>query len=101
MHRAKPSPTSLSNQKARFRTEFGSALSIQLAKQKTTAASLAEKLGITASYATQTMTGHTRASPRWVDLVSDALNLCDTDRGELHIAAARDYGYKIDLTPKK
>jgi hypothetical protein len=46
------------------------------------------------------MAGRKSVSPQWADLVADAMKLDESARIELHRAAARDAGYKLDLIKK-
>jgi transcriptional regulator with XRE-family HTH domain len=101
MPAARRSMTSRSNaetKRARFRTAFGTALSAQLAQHQQTQADLARRLSRSASYLNQVMSGRKPASAEWVELVADALELAAMERHGLHAAAARDRGYKLDLT---
>ena len=65
---------------------------------------LAQAVGKSPAYTNQTMTGRKHASPEWVNLVAETLNLSQKERVVLHRAAAKDQGYEIDLgvyKPKK
>jgi cyanate lyase len=84
--------------RARFRTEFGTALSVQLARRRMTQSDLAHSVGRSPSYTNQVMSGRKGASPQWVELVADTLRLSKADRRRLHFAAAKDHGYRLDLT---
>jgi cyanate lyase len=84
--------------RARFRTEFGVALSVELAKRQMTQVDLAEQMGRSVSYTNQVMSGRRGASPEWVELVADTLRLTREKRQKLHFAAAKDHGYQLDLT---
>lgn len=95
------SPTSPSDgeRRARFRTEFGAALSVRLAERQMTQADLATAAGKAASYTNSVMSGRKGASPEWVNLIAQTLNLSTEERQKLHAAAARDHGFDIpDLT---
>ncbi len=57
-------------------------------------------MGKTPVYVSRTLTGRVKPSPGWVDLVADTLRLSAEKRQALHVAAAKDNGFKIDLTKK-
>ena len=78
---------------------FGESVSRALADSGLTQTVLAEKLDKTVGYLNNTMTGKAAASPKWADLVADVLKVSAAKRTELHVGAAKDKGYKIDLTP--
>jgi len=78
---------------------FGASVSAALAERRLSQADLAEALGRSPAYLNQTMTGTKPASAEWADLVADTLKLSRVKRAELHAAAARDHGFKLDLTP--
>lgn len=84
----------------RYATAFGAALTEQLAGRRMLQADLAKQLGRSAAYTNQVMTGRKKASPEWVDLIAGSLNLTDAERQRLHVAAATDHGFKLDLTKK-
>ena len=80
-------------------SHFGASVSAVLAERQLSQADLAEALGRSRAYLNQTMTGTKPASAEWADLVADTLKLSRTKRAQLHAAAARDHGFKLDLTP--
>lgn len=102
MSAKRPSQISHSDEvrRARFRTAFGAALSTFLAEKQMTQSDLAAAAGRSSSYTNQVMSGRKGASPQWVNLVSDVLGLANEKRQRLHVAAAKDHGYEIDLTYK-
>jgi HD-GYP domain-containing protein (c-di-GMP phosphodiesterase class II) len=53
-----------------------------------------------AAYVNQLITGHKKPSPEWVDLIADTLKLSPEQRQALHVAAAKQHGFKLDLTKK-
>lgn len=61
---------------------------------------LAAKTGRSTAYVNQLITGHKKPSPEWVDLIADTLNLSPERRRDLHADAARQHGFKLDLTKK-
>jgi hypothetical protein len=77
---------------------FGESVSGVLADRRMTQSGLAAELDVTVAYVNQTMISKA-ASPRWADLVADVLKMSSQQRADLHVAAAKDAGYKIDLTP--
>jgi hypothetical protein len=80
---------------------FGTSVSAALAERRLSQIDLATALGRWAAYVNQTMTGVKSPSAQWADLVADVLKLSRAKRAELHAAAARDHGFKLDLTPPK
>lgn len=80
---------------------FGTSVSTLLTEAGMTKAELADKLGKSPAYISQTTTGVTKPSARWVNMVSDVLNLTPEQRYNLHMDAAIDHGFfKLDLTAK-
>jgi plasmid maintenance system antidote protein VapI len=80
-----------------YATEFGRALDEQLADRSIRQADLARATESSPAYINRMMTGSTRASPQWVDLVAKVLKANPQERRRLHRAAAKDAGFKIDL----
>jgi cyanate lyase len=80
-------------------SQFGVSVSAALAERRLSQVDLANALGRSPAYVNQTMTGTKPASAEWADLVADTLKLSRAKRAELHAAAARDHGFKLDLTP--
>jgi cyanate lyase len=80
-------------------SRFGASVRAALTERQISQADLADVLGRSRAYLNQTLTGVKPASAQWVDLVADALKLSHAKRAELHAAAARDHGFKLDLTP--
>ena len=76
---------------------FGAAVSRALVERQMSQADLAGALGKSPAYTNQTLTGRKSASPEWVNLVAQALQLSPKQRASLHRAAAKDQGYEIDL----
>lgn len=83
----------------RYKTAFGQALAEQLARRHLRQADLARATSSTPGWVNKTMTGAKAASPGWADLIADVLGLGPEERRRLHYAAARDAGFKLDLTP--
>jgi hypothetical protein len=81
-------------------SHFGTSVSAALAERRLSQIDLATALGRSAAYVNQTMTGVKSPSAQWAD-VADVLKLSCAKRAELHAVAARDHGFKLDLTPPK
>lgn len=79
-------------------TPFGEALNLALAERRLNQGDLAASVGTSVPYVNQTMTGSANVSPQWTDLVAQALALDPRRTVELHQAAARTAGFKLDLT---
>lgn len=79
-------------------SNFGTAVSDMLTAAKMNQRELAAVSGKTLSYVNQTLTGNKHVSPAWADFIADIFNASAADRMRLHQAAARDVGYKLDLT---
>jgi transcriptional regulator with XRE-family HTH domain len=80
-------------------SRFGASVKEALVERQISQAELAVALGRSPAYLNQTMTGTKPASAQWADLIADVLKLSPAKRVELHAAAARDHGFKLDLTP--
>jgi transcriptional regulator with XRE-family HTH domain len=78
-------------------TEFGRAFAAALERHGRSQTSVAESLGTSRAYVSALRTGSKNATASTVDRVADALNLAETERVELHRAAAKDAGFKLDL----
>ncbi len=79
-------------------TETAAALGEILAERRVSQYRVSKLAGISQPYMNQVATGRRRASAEWIDLISNALDLTPEERERLHRAAARDHGFKIDLT---
>jgi plasmid maintenance system antidote protein VapI len=79
-------------------TAFGRLLAEELDRQQMRQTKLAGSVSRSPQYINALISGTKRASPEWVDLVADTLQLTDTDRQRMHEAAALDRGYRLDLT---
>jgi transcriptional regulator with XRE-family HTH domain len=82
----------------RYETAFGQALAAQLSERGVTQRGLASSTGVSPAYINRMMTGSARPSSGWADLVADALGVPALVRQQLHTAAAKDAGFKLDLT---
>ena len=78
---------------------FGTSVSNLLTEAGLTKAELAARLGKSPAYISQTTTGVTKPSARWVNMVADVLKLTPEQRYNLHMDAAMDHGFfTLDLT---
>ena len=80
------------------RTLTAEALGEILAGRKLSQARAASASGFSQPYLNQVATGKRLPSADWVDTVANALGLSPEERERLHRAAAKDHGFKIDLT---
>ena len=81
-----------------YRTNFGTTIASMLEDRGRTQADVARATERSLSYVNQTLTGGKSVSPNWADLVSDVLNLESSERVLLHWAAAKDHGFKLELS---
>ena len=58
---------------------------------------LAEIVGTSPAYFNHLATGYRTPSPQLIETMAVALNLSPVQTVQLHQAAARDHGFKIDL----
>ena len=79
-------------------TEAAAALDEILSRRGVSQYRVSKLSGLSQPYVNQIATGRRRASAEWIDLVANALDLTPEERQRLHRAAARDHGFKIDLT---
>ena len=86
--------------RSRYASPFGASVSVALAGARMTQTELAAKTGRSTAYVNQLITGHKTPSPEWVDFIADTLNLSPRQREGLHVAAAKQHGFKLDLTKK-
>jgi transcriptional regulator with XRE-family HTH domain len=77
-------------------TKFGSSARKLLAENRMTQKELADAMGKSAAYTNHVFTGYRPANAAWVDLVADVMGLPLDKRIELHRAAAKDAGFKLD-----
>jgi cyanate lyase len=82
--------------KTKYDTAFGASASVRLAEARMTQVDLAKAMGKPVPYVNQTLTGRKPANAAWVDLVCDVMNLDHDKRVEMHRAAARDAGFRLD-----
>ena len=81
-------------------TETAQALGEILAGRGVTQYRAAKMAGTSQPFLNQVATGRRRASAEWIDLIAGALELSPEESERLHRAAARDHGFRIDLTKK-
>ena len=79
-------------------TETAAALGEILARRSVSQNRASKLSGVSQPYMNQIATGRRLASADWIDTVAAALELSPEEREKLHRAAARDHGFKIDLT---
>lgn len=90
----------MAKKRNKFSTDLGASVSQALAGARMTQSELAQSTNQSISYTNQIITGRRTASAGWCDLVADTLNLSDKERENLHYNAAKQAGYKLDLTKK-
>ena len=78
-------------------TAFGRAFAAALERHARSQSSVAESLGTSRAYVSALRTGSKSATASTVDRVADALQLAEPERVELHRAAAKDAGFRLDL----
>lgn len=78
-----------------YSTNFGVSVSNALAGTSMTQTDVAASAGVSQPYLNQMMTGAKKPAPEWVDIIATTLKLSKKARQELHIAAARDHGFKL------
>lgn len=76
-------------------SNFGTSVSQWLIEAKATQVDLSNSAGISQPYLNQMMTGRKKPSPEWVDIIASTLKLSKEKTQELHLAAARDHGFKL------
>lgn len=80
----------------KYETAFAKALSEQLSAKQTNQSALAQTISASPTYISKVMNGERTVSPKWAELIANALELSRKERAKLHQAAARDAGFKID-----
>lgn len=76
----------------------GKALGKGLELAKVSQSALARATGASQGYISGVISGNKLPSASWLDLMADTLEMTPAQRVELHRSAARDHGFKIDLT---
>ena len=78
-----------------YATHVAASLGPALAERGVTQADLAARLAVTPAYVSNVTNGRKPASARWADLVADVLEMTKDERRDLHVAAAKDAGFKL------
>jgi len=79
-------------------TNFSSSASSLLAELNLTQNELSRRINKNPRYINHIMRGRRNPSAEYIDLIANTLNLSEEDTVRLHRAAAKDCGYKLDLT---
>ncbi|WP_218014061.1 helix-turn-helix domain-containing protein [Rubellimicrobium roseum] len=82
-------------------TETAQALGEILAGRDLSQARAAKLAGTSQPFLNQVATGRRKPSAEWVDLIAAALALSPEESERLHRAAAKDHGFRIDLTERR
>jgi transcriptional regulator with XRE-family HTH domain len=82
------------------KTLTAEALGEILAGRNVSQARVASAAGFSQPYVNQIATGKRLPPADWIDTVANALGLSPKERERLHRAAAKDHGFKIDLTKR-
>ena len=90
----------MDDRRTRYNNSFGASVSTALAEARMTQTELAEKTGRSPAYLNQVITGRKKPSAEWADLIANTLNLSPEQRQQLHFEAAKQHGFKLDLTKK-
>ena len=78
-----------------YNSNFGTSVSNALAEARLTQSEVATSARISQPYFNQMLTGLKKPSPEWVDIIASTLNFSNEKRRELHVAAAKDHGFKL------
>lgn len=76
---------------------FGAALGKYLDQYGKSRSAVASEMGITRSYISQLTTGAKTVSAEKVDSLADTIGITEEERVDLHRAAAKSAGFRIDL----
>jgi len=77
-------------------TNFGTAVTGYLTARGMSQTALANVIGKDASHVNHVITGrYSRPTASWADLVANALDLDPEETYRLHLAAAKDQGFKL------
>lgn len=79
-------------------SETGKALGEILSGRDVSQSRLARLTARSQPYVNQVVNGKRHPSAEWIETMANALALEDTERERLHRAAAKDHGFRIDLT---
>jgi transcriptional regulator with XRE-family HTH domain len=83
----------MSDDKKHFSNELNKILSQSNVSQS----ALSRELGVSRAYVSYLATGKKQPSAERADEIADAVKASDEDRTKLHVAAARDLGFKINF----
>lgn len=83
------------------KSAFGEALDKVLSAHQVSNAALASGVGVDPAHLHRQRFGSRYVSGPYVDQISSTLGLNDRETTELHRAAAKDAGFKLDLTKPK
>ncbi len=78
-------------------TEAGAALDALISSRGLSQYATAKAAGTSQSHLNQVVNGERLPSADWLDVIGAALDLSPDERAQLHRAAARSHGFKIDL----
>ena len=77
-------------------TNFGQEVSTMLASRSMTQAALASSINKSPNHLNHKLYGrYSHPTASWAELVANALELSEADRYRLHLAAAKDSGFKL------
>ncbi len=74
---------------------FASTVSTVLDSRGMSQTALAQAVGTSTAYVNHLMTGYRRPTANWADLVANALGVDEGTRKAMHLAAAKDLGFKL------
>lgn len=80
------------------RTEAGGLIKGYLTDRSVTLSALAKDIGVSRVNLSVAANGRRHLSSSWADMIATGLGLNEEERADLHRAAARDNGFRIDLT---
>jgi transcriptional regulator with XRE-family HTH domain len=86
----------MSDRRSHTSTNFGQEVGSMLASRSMSQTALAQAIGKNPAHLNHVLTGrYSRPTASWADLVANALDLPDPERYRLHLAAAKDAGFKL------
>lgn len=86
--------------KSDYRLAFAEALSRELDKRRMLQSDLARALNIDRSYVHRLVRGITKVSPEQTNAICESMGLTEEERVRLHRAAAKTWGFELDLTKR-
>lgn len=79
-----------------FSTNFGNTVTGYLSDRNLSQRALARMTGKTPTHLNHVLTGrYSRPTAYWADIIANALDLTEEDSYRLHLAAAKDQGFKL------